>query len=138
MRPDEAAIARQAEYHEIFYRTVLAAGAHGTAPWWWPGGYRVDERSDFGICNPDGTPRPAALHAAAYAPRLKTPRAARTPDTWIVVDRDAHAGGDPRLAFHEGKAAYAEAAAASCSASRPRGRAPRRRTRRRWPPATRR
>ena len=111
MRPDEAAIARQAEYHEIFYRTVLAAGAHGTAPWWWPGGYRVDERSDFGICNPDGTPRPAALHAAAYAPRLKTPRAARTPDTWIVVDRDAHAGGYWRLAFHEGKAAYAEAAA---------------------------
>lgn len=112
MEPDAAAFPRQAEYHERFYRMVLESGAHGTAPWWWPGGYRVGERSDFGIINPDGTPRPAAELVRTYAPRLKTPRRRPTPQVWFEFDRDAHAGGYWYAAFHAGRDAYREAVAA--------------------------
>jgi hypothetical protein len=112
MRPSAKAIARQAGYHELFYRMVLETGANGTIPWWWPGGYRVDEKSDFGIMNEDGSPRPSAQLIACYGPRMKTPREQPPPDEWLTVDRDAHPGGYWRIAFHEGKDAYARAAKA--------------------------
>jgi len=111
MRPDALAIADQGRYHDIFYRVVLAAGAQGTAPWWWPGGYRVDEKSDFGIMNPDGTPRPAAQVLAEYAPRIKTPREYPVGNIPFTVDRDAHPGGYWYIAFNTGKDAAAAAAA---------------------------
>jgi len=95
----------------LFYRVVLDAGANATGPWWWPGGFRVDEKSDFGIINPDGTPRPAARVIARYAARLGTPRKPPRPTTWFTFDRDAHAGGYWWTAFHEGPAAYAKARA---------------------------
>ena len=106
MAPDAPAIALQADYHDLFYRMVLESGANGTAPWWWPGGYRVGERSDFGICNPDGTPRPAAVLASRYGPAIKAPRAYPEPDEWLTIDRDADAGGYWRLAFGSGAEAY--------------------------------
>jgi len=105
-RSVRAAIETQAAYHEQFYRMVLEAGANGTAPWWWPGGYRVNERSDFGIMNPDGTPRPAAELIRRYAPQMKTPRPWPRPQVWLTIDRDAHPGGYWYLAFHAGKEAY--------------------------------
>ncbi|MBN2448833.1 MAG: hypothetical protein JXR77_00505 [Lentisphaeria bacterium] len=106
MAPSADAIVTQGEYHERFYRMVLESGAHGTAPWWWPGGYRVGERSDYGIVNPDGTPRPAALLIARHAEKLKTPRQRPEPTTWFAMDRDAHAGGYWFVAFHTGRDAY--------------------------------
>lgn len=109
MQPDSAAAEQQSEYHDQFYRMVLQSGANGTAPWWWPGGYRVNERSDYGICNPDGTPRASAQLIAKYAPQIKADRAYPEPDTWLTVDRDAHPGGYWYLAFNTGRDAYAEA-----------------------------
>lgn len=103
---NESAIQEQGEYSERFYRTALATGANGTAPWWWPGGYRVGERSDFGVVEPDYTERPAAQLIRKYAPQLKQPREKPQPDIWMIYDRDAHAGGYCRTAFHEGAAAY--------------------------------
>jgi hypothetical protein len=55
--PKELAIQRT-EY-ENFYSMFLESGARGAAPWWLPGGFRLDERSDFGILEPDGSERPA-------------------------------------------------------------------------------
>ena len=111
MRSDPKAMPRQAEYHDLFYRMVLEAGANGTAPWWWPGGYRTNERSDYGICNPDGTPRPSALLIKKYSPAMKTPRPHPNPDTWLTIDRDAHPGGYWYIAFNHGKDAYRDAVA---------------------------
>jgi hypothetical protein len=110
MEPDAGAVARQGSYSERFYRTALAAGANGTAPWWWVGGYRVDERSDFGLIAPDRTERPAARLIREYGPRLSAAREKPRPAAWFDFDRDAHAGGYWRAAFHEGAAAYAAAA----------------------------
>jgi len=111
MRPDPQVIAEQGRYHDIFYRVVLAAGAQGVAPWWWPGGYRVDEKSDYGIMNPDGTPRPAAQLLTEYAPQIKTPRDYPAGAIPFVVDRDAHPGGYWYVAFNTGKDACAAASA---------------------------
>ena len=110
MASDATAIQMVGEYHARFYRAGLAAGANGTAPWWWPGGYRVGERSDFGIVGPDRSERPAARLIREYAPRFRQPRPRPVPTAWFDYDRDAHAGGYCRASFHEGAEAYAAAA----------------------------
>lgn len=109
MAPDPEAVIRQGHYEERFYRTALAAGAAGTVPWWWVGGYRVDERSDFGVVEPDRTERPAAQLIRTYGPRFKTPRIKPEAEVPFVYDRDVHAGGYWWTAFHDGAAAYREA-----------------------------
>lgn len=106
MESDPKAAVVQGAYQERFYRTGLLAGANGTAPWWWTGGYRVGERSDFGVVSPDGAERPAAKLVRDYAPRFRMPRAKPTSGVWMDFDRDAHAGGYCRAAFHEGAAAW--------------------------------
>lgn len=92
-QPDPAKIARQAELYESFARMYIEARADGGAGWWFPGGYRVDERSDFGIVAPDGRPRPAAFANARWSPRVSgsAPRPDKTRE--IIVDRDLHPRG---------------------------------------------
>jgi len=109
MEPNRDAYADQAEYHELFYRACVDSGAAGTAPWWWPGGYRTNERSDYGIIDPDGTPRPAALLIKKYAAKLQLGRQSRQPIEWFTIDRDAHPGGYWYVVFHEGAEAWARA-----------------------------
>jgi hypothetical protein len=109
MTPDEAQIRIQGDYNERFYRMTMEAGANGLAPWWWPGGYRVNEKSDFGVLHPDGRPRPAALAIQAWASRITGDRARKAPDEWLTVDRDAHPGGYWWFCFHEGKDAWRKA-----------------------------
>jgi len=108
-RPSVRLMDIQSAYHDLFYRMVLETGANGTVPWWWPGGYRADERSDFGIMNPDGTPRPAARLIARYAERIKGDRPWPKPEAWYTFDRDAHPGGYWHVAFHDGAQACADA-----------------------------
>ena len=97
MRPDPELIEWTAAYYERFYRMALTAEAAGTICWWYPGGYRVGEDSDYGIINPDGSDRPITKvirrHAAAFARR----RERSTPRRWIAIDRDAHPGGLPAV-----------------------------------------
>ena len=107
--PDREDLERQAEYIEQYYRMVLEAGANGVAPWWWPGGYRVKEQSDYGIINPDGTPRPAGELMGEYSDRIRMPREYPEPESWITVDRDAHPGGYWHITFNEGAEAYRKA-----------------------------
>ena len=83
----------QVRYYRNMLRMVYDVSANGATGWWWPVGYRVDEKSDYGITNPDLTLRPAALEFPGIAPKLTTPRAMRQPDTYLTVDRDAHVTG---------------------------------------------
>lgn len=110
--PSPARIEQVAEYHELFYRMALETGANGTIPWWWPGGYRVGEQSDYGIVHPNGTPRPAAELIARYGPRLQQDRVWPEPTVWFNMDRDAHAGGYWHVCFHPGAEAYRQASQA--------------------------
>ena len=112
METSPAGIEKQGTYSARFYRAALRAGANGTVPWWWPGGYRVGEKSDYGIIAPSGEERPAARLIRAYASAFRAARSRAAPDAWMTFDRDAHAGGYCRAAFNEGADAYAAAQAA--------------------------
>lgn len=84
---------RQRLIWENVQRLVVMAGANGDAGWWWPGGYRVGERSDFGCIEPWGEPRPSALELKKWAGRIcKRGREAR-PVRWITIDRDSQVRG---------------------------------------------
>jgi len=111
MQPRDRLIDLQQQCHELIYRAALECGANGTAPWWWAGGYRVTERSDHGIVEPDGTPRPTALMLKEYAPLFHTQRDVRPPDAWFTVDRDRHPGSHWYMTFHDGAEAFRQAAA---------------------------
>jgi len=61
--------------------------------WWYPGGYRVNEQSDFGIINPDGTDRPVTKVIREWGPRFLSAAKPAAPDVWIGVNRNADARG---------------------------------------------
>ncbi len=65
----------QATHFNHFISAMLDVGSDGCTAWWWPGGKRSDENSDFGIINPNGTLRPvcnviSSLAEAATKPRI--------------------------------------------------------------------
>lgn len=90
--PESGRAAQGAAYTGIL-RMVEASGANGAAGWWFPGGLRVDEGSDFGVFEADGTPRPAALALSAAAKKLAGRATARQVDVWMDVDRDRYVTG---------------------------------------------
>jgi len=109
MQPDVKLIKEQNIYFNLFYKMVLETGANGLAPWWWPGGYRVDEHSDYGIINPDRRLRPSARSLTKYAPLIKAPRKWPAADKILEIDLDEHAGGYWFLCFNKGKEEYRKA-----------------------------
>lgn len=102
--------ANGASYFESFYRRALESGANGMAPWWWPGGYRVNENSDFGITNVDGTLREAGKVVQRFSGVFRAERVYPAATVWFDYDRDAQAGGYRALAFGPGGEAYLKAA----------------------------
>jgi hypothetical protein len=95
--PDTTAerIAYQRNVYEWMYRMIEESRADGSAGWWFPGGYRTTENSDYGIIHPDGTLRPAARVAQQWASRLaQLPRLADTREVHVItIDRDLHPRG---------------------------------------------
>lgn len=91
----------QRSYYDKMCRLILDTGSNGTAAWWFPGGLRIDENSDFGIISPDGTPRPAALRLSQLA-IAELPKAVidPKPTTWLEIDRDKDARGYAGLYAH--------------------------------------
>ena len=83
----------QRVYFQNMLRFVRETGGSGCAGWWWPGGYRVDEKSDFGIVNPDGTLRPAARELQQAASVYAGPWPSPPTDHLIEIDRDQFVDG---------------------------------------------
>jgi len=83
----------EAAFFRDFYRMMGEAGCDGVFFWYYPGGYRTDERSDFGIINPDGTDRPMTRiireEGLRFLQSTKPPR----PNDFILVNRDRDARG---------------------------------------------
>jgi hypothetical protein len=93
MVPDPEKLGFEGRYYADFYRMMIESGANGVFFWWYPGGFRLGENSDFGIINPDGTDRPVTKVIRNEGPRfLKAPKP-KEPDSWIAVDRDRDARG---------------------------------------------
>jgi hypothetical protein len=93
MAPDPEKLAFEGHYYADFYRMMVESGADGIFFWWYPGGFRLWENSDFGIMNPDGTDRPVTKVIRSEGLRfLKAPKPGK-PDYWIAVDRDRDSRG---------------------------------------------
>lgn len=93
MQLDQGRLDYQAQFYADFCRMVRDAHANGVVWWWYPGGYRTNERSDYGIIHPDGTDRKATMVVRRNARSLTAPRKRPRPDVWIDIDRDADARG---------------------------------------------
>ncbi len=81
------------DFYRAFYNMALGSDANGTVCWWYPGGFRTGENSDYGIIDPDGTWRTITriIHQAGRRQAaLGEPKA---PDVWIDVPRDAFPDG---------------------------------------------
>lgn len=100
--------AAQAKLHRGFAQMLLDSGANGLASWWSVGGYRVDEKSDFGIIAPDGTPRASALELRKLAGQVTSPRSTKLPSDWVTIDRDLHAAAYQAV-YENSKQSYVEA-----------------------------
>lgn len=98
---------KQATFWADIHRMIVESGANGGFGWWYPGGYRVDEKSDFGVAPPDRTLRPVAKSIIKYAPLITTPRQIPEPDKLFVIDRDAYCRGYKGV-FEEIKNEYFE------------------------------
>ena len=93
MAPDSGKLAFAARYYRDFYRMLRESGADGVFFWWYPGGYRLNERSDFGIINADGTDRSVTRVIREEGPGFLRAPPPPHPDYWIEVDRDQDARG---------------------------------------------
>lgn len=84
------------EHQRDIWQTMLQveadSGADASAGWWWPGGWRLDEQSDYGVLSPDGTIRESAKVAAAIGRKLNdSPPVVPRVEHVITIDRDADA-----------------------------------------------
>ena len=103
-------IVYQYEYVEMVNSEAYKNGANGISPWWWAGGMRASEKTDFGITTPEGTLRPSGESLKKYARLYRTkPPERPDPDTWITIDPDAHSGGLWYITNHFGADAYKQA-----------------------------
>ena len=93
MQPSPEKLAFNAGYYASFYKMMIQSGVDGVFFWWYPGGFRLYENSDYGIINPDGTDRSISKVIRTEGSRfLKAPKP-KSPDYWISVDRDRDARG---------------------------------------------
>ncbi|GMW01812.1 MAG: hypothetical protein AMXMBFR84_29490 [Candidatus Hydrogenedentota bacterium] len=93
MAPSPDAMAFQADYYRNLYRMFTESAADGVYFWWYPGGYRTNERSDYGILNPDGTDRPVTAVIRELGSGFISGPDAKAVDDWITVDFDEHPDG---------------------------------------------
>lgn len=91
--PDPDKLEFAARYYRDFYRMLRESGADGVFFWWYPGGYRLRENSDFGIIHPDGTDRPVTRAIREEGPLFLAAPQPPPPTHWIEVDRDRDARG---------------------------------------------
>jgi hypothetical protein len=92
IQTSSTALEFEGKFYDDFLKMVLESGANGAVCWWYPGGFRVGENSDFGIINPDGTDRPATVVLRKYAKLLTEPREIPKPDVWIEYNPDDPVG----------------------------------------------
>ncbi len=84
---------RQGQFYRDFYRMLISSGADGIFWWWYPGGFRVGENSDYGIINCDGSDRPNSKAIRENAAAFIDGPSAKPVDHWIEFDRDKNARG---------------------------------------------
>lgn len=92
-RENNDRIAFEGPWCRNFYQMMEMSGDDGVFFWWYPGGYRFNERSDFGIINPDGTDRPFTRAIRDEGPHFLKASDPPKPNFTIAIDRDRDARG---------------------------------------------
>ena len=90
-----ASRAAQAAICDTMMRQVADDGSNGASVWWWPGGHGPLDGTDFGIVDPDGTPRACAKTLAQWNTTFAAspPDLTSDPPATLTVDRDTDARG---------------------------------------------
>ncbi len=83
----------QANFYRKFFDMLLLGHTGGIYAWWWAGGYRIGENSDFGIVNPDGSDRAVTTVMREYAPKFLAAPLIRPVEKRVKVDRSNFATG---------------------------------------------
>jgi uncharacterized protein (TIGR03437 family) len=106
---NSASRAAQAAVCDAMMRVLADGGANGASVWWWPGGFGPLDGTDFGIIDPDGTPRACARTLAQWNATFGAtpPDVASDPPATLTVDRDSDARGSYGL-FLNNQDAYVQ------------------------------
>ncbi|MBN1900074.1 beta-galactosidase, partial [Candidatus Sumerlaeota bacterium] len=96
--PDERLRDMERKGYHNFLRMILDSRSDGGSAWWYPGGFRWNENSDYGLLNPDGSERPLMEAIEKYHELIKNPAWLKDkpdfiPDAWLIVDRDKNVDG---------------------------------------------
>lgn len=83
----------QADYYKHIYEMMIAGHTGGAFCWWWPGGYRSNENSDYGVVNPDGSDRLSTEVIRSYRDAFLNQPALPESNEIFVIDRDKYASG---------------------------------------------
>ena len=90
--PNESTLQMAADYYEYALDYMLTSYTSGLYCWYSCAGYRVDEDSDYGIYNPDGSDRPVTALLREYAPKFIN-QGARKDTVLIEIEKDDYVGG---------------------------------------------
>ena len=90
--PNESQMQLGADYYDYVMRYALNAHTSGMFCWWAVSGYRVDENSDYGIYNPDGSDRALTKVLREYAPKFIA-QGERENVAEIEIEKDDFVGG---------------------------------------------
>ncbi len=90
-----ASRAAQASICDAMMHQVADDGSNGASVWWWPGGPAPLDATDFGIIDPDGTPRACAHTLSQWNASFAAapPDLTSDPPATVTVDRDTDARG---------------------------------------------
>lgn len=69
--PQKPDLENQARLYRNMFDLCARSKAAACFGWWFPGGWRVDERSDMGVVNPDGTWRPVGAAIREYGAHVR-------------------------------------------------------------------
>lgn len=83
----------QLEYFKLINRALDVSQSNGIFYWWYAGGYRMNEGSDYGIINPDGSYRPVTKLLKDYAKGFKKGGAVKLSKEPMKIKADASGTG---------------------------------------------
>ncbi len=91
--PQRIDLENQARLYRNMFELGLKSHTAGLFGWWYPSGWRVDERSDMGVVNPDSTWRPVGDEYRAAVRRVAKEPLKPLRWTGREIDRDSDARG---------------------------------------------
>lgn len=80
-------------FYDDFLRMAWESDSNGTFSWYSCGGYRINERSDYGILGPDGAWRAHTEVLHRWAEPMTGPRARKPVDRWIPIELEQDVDG---------------------------------------------